>query len=531
MSDFLTYEELAKSFPFTFRGNQEWILQQIAAHINRPEIKYIVLQAPTGSGKSATAMALSRASDSSYILTSNKILQDQYVKDFDQYLADMRGRSNYRCLTHKGYDCSNSPCRLDKTLRSNCAKEKVCEYHVALSAASISKIASFNFAAAISFFNFTENFKPRKLLVIDEAHLIQDNLTNFIEFSISAEQIEKWDLLGKNACTIPKYETAPEYLNWLKMILANASEKEANYSGPSKIDKMLGNELTFDKLEMLVRRLKTIVNEIELYGNNLIVDPTYADENQLVIMKISFKPLDVSRYAKDHLLKFGEKAVFMSATIINYPQFIQSIGIEPNESVFIDVPSTFPKENRPIIKQYVGTLNYKNMQSSMPTIVNRVADILRNHKDEKGIIHTHSYDTAKKLIAALQREFGHRLLFPEKSHKQAEILATHASSKLPTVLISPSMTEGVDLKDDLGRFQVIVKVPYPSMGDKVVAARMKHNENWYGYRTMLTLIQAYGRSTRSETDYSVTYILDAAFEQLVMRQKKFLPKWFLEAIL
>jgi Rad3-related DNA helicase len=531
MEEFLNKDVLMDSFPFEFRGNQAWTMEQIAIAINKPEIKYIVLQAPTGSGKSPIAIALAEAATDAYILTSNKILQDQYVRDFDDLLADMRGRSNYKCLKSRGYDCSNAPCRVDKALRKVCSQEKACEYHHALNTAAIAKITSFNFAAAISFLNHTQNFKPRKILIVDEAHLIQDNLTNFIEFSISGDQIDKWSLLGHGACTIPVHETALEYLDWLKMILHNAVIREENFDGPSRVDVMIGNDITFDKLEQLVRKLKTIVGEIEAYGDNLVVDPVYTDEHKIAISKISFKPLDVSRYAEEKLFQFGEKTVLMSATIINYTEFIKSVGIKPEECAFIDVPSTFPKDNRPILKQYVGTLNYKNMQSSMPLIIERVADILRNHSKEKGIIHTHSYDTAKKLSVALQKEFGQRILFPEKSWKQAEILAQHAASKIPTVLMSPSMTEGVDLKDDLSRFQIIVKVPYPSLGDKIVAARMKRNEHWYAWKAMLTIIQAYGRSTRSETDYSVTYVLDGAFEQLIMRQRKGLPKWFLEAIL
>lgn len=531
MEEFVSKELLLKSFPFPFRGNQKWTMEQIADAINRHEIKYIVIAAPTGSGKSPIAIALANSITDSFILTSNKILQDQYVRDFDDYLSDMRGRSNYRCTKHPGYNCGNSPCRVDKTLRGVCAKEKSCEYHYALAAASIAKTASFNFAAAIAFMNHTIHFPKRKALIIDEAHLIQDNLTNFIEFGISSEQIDKWSLMGQGSFTIPVYNTAIEYLEWLKMLLNNATIKCENFTGPSKVDMMIGNILTYDQLEQLVRKLSTIVQEIAVYGDNLVVDPVFADDAKTIITKISFKPLDVSRYAEENLFKFGDKTILMSATIINYEEFIKSIGVKPDECVFIDVPSTFPKENRPIVKQYVGTLNYKNMQSSMPIIIDRVADILRNHKDEKGIIHTHSYDTAKKLSYALQKEFGNRILFPEKSAKQAEILAIHASSKSPTVLMSPSMTEGVDLKDDLARFQIIVKVPYPSLGDKIVAARMRQNEGWYGWKTLLTIIQAYGRATRSETDHSVTYILDAAFEQLMMRYKKSLPKWFTDAIL
>ena len=92
------------------------------------------------------------------------------------------------------------------------------------------------------------------------------------------------------------------------------------------------------------------------------------------------------------------------------------------------------------------------------------------------------------------------------------------------------MAEGIDLKDDLSRFQVITKIPYPSTQDKVIQARMNADREWYGYRTCLKVIQSYGRSVRSETDKAITYVLDGKFDDLLADNYRTLPKWFLEAI-
>jgi ATP-dependent DNA helicase DinG len=46
-----------------------------------------------------------------------------------------------------------------------------------------------------------------------------------------------------------------------------------------------------------------------------------------------------------------------------------------------------------------------------------------------------------------------------------EVIAEHVNSTKPNVLISPSLYTGLDLKDDLSRFQIIVKVPYPDLGE------------------------------------------------------------------
>jgi ATP-dependent DNA helicase DinG len=98
------------------------------------------------------------------------------------------------------------------------------------------------------------------------------------------------------------------------------------------------------------------------------------------------------------------------------------------------------------------------------------------------------------------------------------------------VLLSPSMTEGLDLVGDLARWQVICKLPYPYLGDPQVAARRAEEPGWYDWRTCLTLVQAYGRAVRSEDDHAVTYLLDADAPAFLQRQRGRLPGWFLAAM-
>lgn len=534
MSDsFLNINKLIASFPFPFRGNQKKAIEDIGTALNRPEIKYVVLQAPTGSGKSPIAVAAAKAVNNAFVLTSNKILQDQYQKDFLTVMADLRGRSNYRCEKFSGHNCANSPCRATPKERIECKKAQECEYHFALGAAKASKVTSLNFAAAVAFLNYTEYFKDqRDLMIIDEAHLIQDNLTNVIEFSINTDTLNKlMEVSTIMKPDIPKFETAKEYLDWLNALRAFMTNQLENFETPSGMDMRTGNNISYDLIEGFNAKLQKICLEVDADPENFVVEQRFVDTNQTIVDKISFKPIDISEYANEMMFRFGKKTLMMSATIINYEEFIKNLGIKPEEAVFIDLPSTFPKGNRPIIRNYIDSFNHANMEKSMPKIIQECRNVLKAHKDEKGIIHTHTYTTAKAIYNALKFEFPGRLLFPENSFKQKEILLEHGASKDPTVLISPSMTEGVDLKDDLSRWQIIVKIPYPSLGDKIVKARMALSAGWYGYKTALTIIQAYGRSTRTETDHSVTYILDANFEKLVNQQRKSLPLWFLQAIM
>jgi Rad3-related DNA helicase len=103
-------------------------------------------------------------------------------------------------------------------------------------------------------------------------------------------------------------------------------------------------------------------------------------------------------------------------------------------------------------------------------------------------------------------------------------------SKEPTIFVSPSSTEGLDLKNDLSRFQIICKIDYPYLGDKLVKKRMEKYKYWYSYQAVKSLIQAKGRSVRNEEDYAITYILDSNFDRLYDQNNYLFPESFKKAL-
>ena len=123
-----------------------------------------------------------------------------------------------------------------------------------------------------------------------------------------------------------------------------------------------------------------------------------------------------------------------------------------------------------------------------------------------------------------------RLLETDPEVQRDEIISEHINATKPTVLISPSLQLGLDLKDDLSRFQVITKVPYPSLGDRWINEKRRRNEQWYRWQTALKLVQGYDRSVRSKEDWAATYVLDSAFSYFISRNRGILPEWFTSAI-
>jgi len=92
------------------------------------------------------------------------------------------------------------------------------------------------------------------------------------------------------------------------------------------------------------------------------------------------------------------------------------------------------------------------------------------------------------------------------------------------------MTEGVDLHGDLSRFQIVCKIPYPYLGDKLIRKKMNKWRWWYPLQTAKTIVQAVGRSVRSNDDTAVTYILDSDWEIFYSRNKKMFPSSFKESL-
>ena len=60
--------------------------------------RYVIVEGPTGCGKTVLGLTLARLFEDAYLATHQKMLQEQYMSDFSEYLAQLKGRANYPCL-------------------------------------------------------------------------------------------------------------------------------------------------------------------------------------------------------------------------------------------------------------------------------------------------------------------------------------------------------------------------------------------------------------------------------------------------
>jgi Rad3-related DNA helicase len=513
-------------FPYSsFRKNQRETIEKIQAAFDSDK-KYVLLESPTGSGKSAIAITLSLYNSPAYILTSQKVLQDQYTNDYESTdVRILKGKSNYECKYFGDIDCKEGCNKIDK-----CPMKGECEYEVAKRQAQAAKVALMNYSYFFHVMEFTDSFQPRKLIICDECHRGDAELMKFVEFSFSSFWLSKLGITSQ----IPEYETTNEYVNWLNEIKIKIKTRLLSVKHDlDELKKQTIKDLNLikdfeEELESLVTLDSKIIRFlISCSETEWIFEIIEAEKTKT--KSIFFKPLMVSHFTETYLFSKAQKVFLMSATVLSKKNMCNNFGIKEEDCVFIKVPSNFPNENRPMYLTRTGSMSMGAIDKTLPKIVSDLEKVLKHHPDVKGIVHTHTYKITQYIMNNISNEFRNRIMTHTAEERESKLQEYMLSSE-PKVLLAPSMTDGVDLKDDLARFVVIVKIPYLYLGDKQVKRRMEIDGDWYRWKAALTLVQAAGRAMRHEEDYCTIYIMDSAIGFFLRQNNEYFPEYFIDSI-
>jgi Rad3-related DNA helicase len=240
-------------------------------------------------------------------------------------------------------------------------------------------------------------------------------------------------------------------------------------------------------------------------------------------------PINVDFVFKKYIEPLSKKFIFMSATIGDPSVFIKSLGLPENDCKYYECDSPFEARKSPIIVLERLDLSYRNIDNELNKCLQYIEALAKKHEKTNGIIHTGNYKIARYIYENASKELQNRLVFKEKydnvnNTKLINIHETNVQNNISSVLLSPSLVEGVDLKDDLSRWQIIIKLPFSSLGDKRIKHLADKFPNWYTNDVVKKIIQACGRSTRHAEDSSVTYILDKVTQYTFSKVK--IPLWF-----
>jgi len=245
--------------------------------------------------------------------------------------------------------------------------------------------------------------------------------------------------------------------------------------------------------------------------------------------RIYLAPLRVSGLFSTYFRGFASKFILMSATIGDSAEFVSELGLEEDQTSCIEVESDFDPAASPIVYIPVGKMSMANIEQTLPKVAAAVDSILKTHKKEKGIIHSVTYRIADYIYRNTTESSKKRMLYSRAEvwrKSNHDVYLDHCSTDEPTVLLSPSMHEGISLDGDLSRFQIIAKLPFLSLDNFRTSVKARISGKWYLHKMAVNLMQASGRSTRSKDDYSITYVLDQSFKYFFRRMEYDVPDWF-----
>lgn len=564
---------------FKWYRPDQWLAVCEAVEHFRRGIKVVILDAPTGAGKTWIAESIRRilALRAAYTCTT-KPLQAQVMRDFGEYARQIMGRGNYPTLDDGGAtaeDCTKRKAAMpacagcpgyaqgtsweQKDVESDWEEEggtyhcnfchpwHQCPYEVAKFEAQAARLAVLNTAYLLAETNFVSNsrFRGMPLVILDEADKLEDALMSFIEVNVGPRIRSQLDI------GLPSRKTVDSaWVEWLQEVVLPAIKQALN-----------GIEITYDlfgKPDLkALRKRKSLTRLLDDVGSLLKMRVDEDGDEVLEIQDgwvytgyegrgrgeeekpdkdttVTFKPVTVSRYGHKFLFDRGQRYLLMSATVISAEQMASELGLEEGEWASVEMDSIFPAIRRPIIPMSTARVTFNTMEDAIPKLVAELRKIMDTHKGQRILVHSVSYPLTRDLFDGLGGYHNRRLVMYTNAQSRAGAIAKYLSVD-DAVMIAPSLDRGVDFSGDDCRVTVICKVPYAYKRDKQVAARLygtgKAGQTWYAVNAIRTICQMTGRGMRSPDDWCVTYILDSEFNSLFSSRRKLFPKWWSKAVI
>ena len=514
-----------------YRGPQKQALSDIREAFTAGN-DVVLVRAPTGSGKSLLARAVAGCAGTpgetapeepigAYYTTPQVSQLDDVAED--PLLDDLnviRGKNNYNCILpgETATPVNQAPCVREREF--DCQVKHRCPYFSDRAIAANRSIA----AMTLAYFMQTAGsdvFGVRDVVVIDEAHGLGEWAEMYATIDLGPETVPPWS--DVRPPEIADLEDAAEYADYLTTICNRGLET------------LRGNaELTpeeaqrRDQLTQLRSDLQWFTEE---YRDPESPTTWVVDQPDGEGTRVTIKPMNPERYLQHTVWDRGRKFVLLSATILNKDAFCANVGLDPSRVALVDVPHTFPVENRPLYDVTQGKMTYEHRDETLPKIARTLVQLMQRHPDEKGLVHCHSYAIQEHLEELLaDAGVSQRVRSHDRDDRDGQLGAWKRSDD-PGVFLSVKMEEALDLEGESCRWQLLCKAPYPNTRDSRVAHRLEEGQwGWYYRAALRTVIQACGRVVRAPDDYGATYLGDSSLLDLFERARVDMPVWFEEQV-
>jgi len=462
--------------------------------------------ADVGVGKSGALRAIQIATDGS-IVTSDNNLVDQYGASFPD-LNVCKGKKRYKCVISE--NCAEHY-SLTKQYCENCP------YACARARVEMGDQTVFN---PMSYKYFSD---PAETLLIDEAHKLPGFLREIASTHIRISDLESVtpDVVIEQPRMLLK--TLRKCLVQVQDLIS-VKEKRKDFEG-------------IDDDRDLAKRFDKIITALDVCPEDFVVFP---DVKNIKGQQVRVLQLQAVIAPENYTSVFEQSKQIVLASATIFPHHIREL-IKKKKYRFIELPNVIPAENRRLIINPATVRTDKG--TSVECYAKKIREIMqyKHHVGERGVIHA-TYEMAAALAPLLPDD----VLTHDKQNK-SDVLQRFISGE-GRFLLAAGMAEGIDLKGDIARINIICKLQFPYFGDHYVKRRMDtkyyaDGRLWYDACAIEHLRQAVGRTTRGADDRSISYLLDSRFSELdarVSRNAKaigqpelynqYLPKGFLETI-
>ncbi len=527
--------------------NQQKLVDEILQHSK--EYDTHIIGAPTGSGKSLIALFLTDGLGGGYGTTPYRTLVNQYERELttkfegENLGAPVMGRGAYPCpyLQQKEKPVFNAtadgaPCTSKNSIydyhgkqTKKCPLLDVCPYYAAVAKAKASKtcVSTLHYllyaivnkiSADDGIGNTDSEWNRRPVLFVDEAHNLPAIMTDFFKVEVTKKSFPGFDydaLYNRIANEHLTSEQGLESFQSMFDVYFAEQTRELDTMEAKFAEYQMDN---FIRLEDADGRLvdpqdyeKLIVKQRKLVYRLKFIRTTLANEDVEWLFYMNsdgmyWKPYSPAPFLQEIWGKF-EHLVFMSATMFNIPLYIKQLGLETRKTQYIEMPSSFDPKKGKIYFNSNLYLNRDNFDQTIGQVVSEIENIARKYPNESGMIHAFSRKYKDEIWKRVAPDVKDRMVTHESGDRM-EKLEEFTNSPKGTIFLTMNMAEGVDLNGDLGRWQIIVKAPLPSIGDPYIAAHMRREPGWYDTLMIMSVLQMCGRVVRSKEDWGDTYIID-----------------------
>jgi ATP-dependent DNA helicase DinG len=521
-----------------------WRAQQLHAidKILTSPKRFITICMPTGGGKSLACVGAAMMSGRrAAILTSTKGLQDQISSDFDDAVTDIRGLSNYICPIAKDQGMpaatmvSDAPCACGY----KCSRKMGggCEYYDIYRIARQADVVVTNYQCwmydnlkidnplgSLHYGMRVDDRKAKKveILFLDECHDACEEVSRFVGMGLSRKEC-----LALHLPWLDPGSTVGDWNQWAEEHWGNINNQMKSAEANVRRGDGRGWHRGLKYLKDMDKKLAKLLNVRA--EDDWIVSEEEVNPRSRTMSAVRFDPLSPARYAEPALFQGVEKIVLVSATV--RPKTAAMLGIAKDDMEFVEYPSTFAVERRPVV--HVPSIRMTFHTEQDDDLMREWLEVIdewmagRLALGRKGIIHAVSYKRSRFILNNSRHK---QWMVTHSAHNRPQIVEEFRRSEGPLVLVSPSVDTGYDFKDDAARFQIVAKLPFASTQDPLVKARQAKDADYGLYQVAQTLVQMTGRIVRSDEDWGETLIADQNIEWALprMKSKGFLPKWWMD---